>query len=196
MTGKPLHKPADPRRLDLRSLARQGAEVDGRLPLAGLQRLAKSVEPAVEGAAEGVTGGEDVAWSARGELRPVKGAEAQVWLHLAAQAQVRLVCQRCLTPLTEPLAVARSFLFVPDEEEATRLDEEMNDDVLVLPRFFDVLELLEDELILALPIVPRHEVCPDGLPLRADDSAADEAENVAPHPFAALAALKKPPRPN
>ena len=51
-----------------------------------------------------------------------------------------------------------------------------------------VPELIEDELLLALPLVPRHDVCPAPLP-RAfveDDPATDPADN----PFAALAALK------
>jgi len=188
MPAKPIEPSADPRRLDLRTLARLGAVLEGRLPQAGFQRLSQAVESAAQGA--------EVAWSARGELRPVKGCDPQVWLHLAAQVQVQLVCQRCLQGLTEPLSVARSFLFVPDEEEATRLDEEMEDDVLVLPRFFTVLELLEDELILALPIVPRHEVCPEPLPQPIDDLGLEAADELAPHPFAALAALKKPQRPN
>ena len=54
--------------------------------------------------------------------------------------------------------------------------------------------LIEDELLLALPLVPRHEQCPEPLP-RAfveDDPAIDPADN----PFAVLAALKRGPRPN
>ncbi len=181
-------KPSDERRVDLRLLARQGTELQGQLPQASCLRLAQSVESSGQGA--------DVAWSARGELRAVNGGEPQVWLHLAAQTRVRLVCQRCLKGLDEALTVGRSFLFVPDEDEAQRLDEEIDDDVLVLPRWFDLLELLEDELILALPIVPRHEICPEPLPLPADDLASGDDLEESAHPFAALAALKKPQRPN
>lgn len=96
-----------------------------------------------------------------------------------------------------PLALQaeRSFLFVRDEATAAQLDEELEDDVLVLPRQLDLLELVEDELILALPLVPRHETCPQPLPMSAAD-AGWPAEEAEPHPFAALAALKKPPRPS
>ena len=69
--------------------------------------------------------------------------------------------------------------------EAAQLDEHSEDDVLALPQRLDLHELLEDELILALPIVPRHGVCPQALPL----AAVPEAE-AAPNPFAALAALR------
>ena len=176
----------DPQRLDLRSLARTAVQIEGSLDPSALPRFADSVLP-------GAGAESAVVWSARGELRAVKGGgPAQLWLHLQARTQVRLLCQRCLQPLDQNQAVHRSFLFVADEDEASRLDEEIDEDVLVLPRVFDVLQLLEDELILALPIVPRHEACP--VPLFEPFSVDEEA--VAPHPFAALAALRKPPRPN
>ena len=62
--------------------------------------------------------------------------------------------------------------------------------MLVISRDFDALSLVEDELILALPLVPRHEVCPQALPVDAVDEAF-EAASQRPNPFAALAALKK-----
>lgn len=181
---KSTEKSPDPRRADLRTLARLAGTLGGDLSPQALPRLAESAESVAASR-----------WSAQGELRQVKGGEPQVWLHLQASAPVRLVCQRCLQGVDEVLEVDRSFLFLPDEDEVARLDEELDDDVLLLPRFFDVLELVEDELILALPIVPRHEVCPEPLPLK-DDAGEAETDAEVPHPFAALAALKKPQRPN
>ncbi len=60
--------------------------------------------------------------------------------------------------------------------------------MLALTRALDLRELIEDELLLALPIVPRHEVCP--VPLVAPADAAELVEEK-PNPFAALAALKR-----
>ena len=61
--------------------------------------------------------------------------------------------------------------------------------MLALGPPLDVLELIEDELILALPLVPRHEPhCP--VPLAAPEGAVSAAPEE-PHPFAALAALRK-----
>jgi uncharacterized protein len=187
MSSKHLDKPLDPRRVDLRALVRQAETIEGQQAQFTLSRLALSVDVPEEGS--------EVHWSATGEWRPVSGAEPQIWLHLVANTRVQLLCQRCLQTLHETLEVERSFLFVSEEEEATRLDEELDDDVLVLPRWFNVLELVEDELILALPIVPRHEVCPDPLPMPVDEPEA-ASDSAVEHPFAALAALKKPPRPN
>jgi uncharacterized protein len=90
--------------------------------------------------------------------------------------------------------VARTLRFVPTEEEAARLDEaEEEEDVLALPRALNLHELIEDELILALPLVPRHEQCPEPLPWEPEMPTAPAevpGEEVA-HPFAALARLKQ-----
>lgn len=185
MSKERKERPFDARRLDVRAFSAAAATLQGTLPQAALQRLADSTLALPgDGAAPPVT------WSARGEQRPVAGAEPEVWLQLQAQTHVRLQCQRCLQPLHEALDVARWFRFVATEDEAERLDEESDDDVLVLPRSLDLHELLEDELILALPLVPRHAVCPEPLPTSVGD---DLVEDEAPNPFAALAALKRPP---
>ena len=77
------------------------------------------------------------------------------------------------------------------EDAAAQLDADSEDDVLALTRALDLHELIEDELLLTLPLVPRHEVCPQPLPMvaNADPPSGDEAER--PNPFAALQALKR-----
>jgi uncharacterized protein len=179
--NKPTDGHLDARRLDLQRLADAAAALDGQWPLADLPRLTADAAPA---------GDAQVHWHVTGERRAVAGGSADPWLHLRARTTVRLTCQRCLQPVDEALAVARSFRFVADEAEAERLDElAEEEDVLALPPRgrLDLLPLVEDELILALPLVPRHEVCPEPLPLPEDEPEAAPAE----HPFAALAALKQ-----
>jgi uncharacterized protein len=52
--------------------------------------------------------------------------------------------------------------------------------------------LIEDELLLALPIIARHEVCPQPLPaMVSDDAAAASLQDAPANPFAALARLKR-----
>jgi uncharacterized protein len=178
-------RPFDIRRLDVAAFAADGAFLEGQVGQAALQRLSDSVLPVGDEPAP------PVMWSLQGLQRPVKGGEPEVWLHLEAETHVHLQCQRCLQSVNENLMVDRAFRFVATDDEADRLDEESEDDVLVLSRSLDVLELLEDELILALPLVPRHEVCPESLPMVVgeEDLVAPE---VKPNPFAALAALRKP----
>jgi uncharacterized protein len=103
-----------------------------------------------------------------------------------------LECQRCLQPVDEYLDIARSFLFVHGEDAAAQLDADGEDDVLALTRSLDLRELLEDELLLSLPLVPRHEVCPQPLVAPIDASPLEEK----PNPFAALASLKRSTPPN
>jgi uncharacterized protein len=177
-------KPLDPRRLDLAALAVDNARLVGEWPQAALVRLTDlcmdtDAPPAV------------VSWAAQGQARPVKAGEPEVWLHLQASTTVQLCCQRCLGPAAHELLVDRWLRFVADEVQAEALDADSDDDVLVLERFIDLVDLVEDEFLLGLPVVPRHEVCPQPLPLPKDPAGLPDAES-APHPFAALAALKKP----
>jgi uncharacterized protein len=176
----------DPRRLDVRAFATAGGALGGEWPQSGFERLVGCLL-----ALPGDTGPLPLVWSAAGEQRRDLGAAApQTWLHLNARGSVTLQCQRCLQPMGQPLAVDRWFRFVGDEDEAERLDEEIEDDVLALSHSFDLHALLEDELILALPLVPRHEACPQPLSV---DAGADVVEAAEPSPFAALAALRRTP---
>jgi uncharacterized protein len=63
--------------------------------------------------------------------------------------------------------------------------------VLALPRWLDLHELVEDELLLALPLVPMHGRCPQALPMAVGVEALETAAEAAPRPFAALAGLKR-----
>jgi len=174
----------DPLRLDVAAFAKDAGQLEGHWPLNDLLRLQDAAHPdALPGDAD------KVAWQARGEWRRASGGEGQPWLHVTGSAQMALVCQRCLGQVIEPLNVARSFLFVPGEDAAAQLDADSEDDVLALTRALDLRELIEDELLLALPLVPRHATCPEPLPLAQAPELADDR----PNPFAVLANLKRGP---
>lgn len=173
----------DPRRLDVAAAAAGGAVVTGRVPLSELARLADDAVGQVD---------EPVEWSGRFELRRVQGGASQLWLHLQARARVARECQRCLQPVLLRLDVARDFRFAASEDEAAALDAQSEEDMLVVSRRFDLRELVEDELLLALPIMPRHEQCPAPLAPAAAATTEEAADEISPaHPFAALAALKR-----
>jgi uncharacterized protein len=159
--------------------AREGWRLEGHWPLTGFGRLLEG-----ESQPEGV-----VSWTAQARLRTVRGGAPEVCLHLTANADVTRQCQRCLEPVLLPLRVDRGFVFAPDEASAAQLDEHSEEDVLVLARSLDLHDLVEDELLLALPLVPRHDACPQPLPSGAGPGLGEPAE--AKHPFAGLAALKR-----
>jgi uncharacterized protein len=173
----------DPLRLDVAALAAEGGVIEGRWPGDQLPRLAASTTPPQD------TPPAEVDWRVEGRRVPAAGGEPELWLHLTARVPVWLTCQRCLRPFESPIEIDRPLRFVRGESEAEALDAEMDEDVLALPRALDVRELIEDELLLALPLVPRHETCPSPLNFTADPVEVS-AEPERANPFAALQALK------
>jgi len=169
----------DPRMLNVAQLCHDAGSLAGQWPLVGMKRLRDSLFAQADSVID---------WSASGALLLASSAEPEVWLHLRAEVAVTLQCQRCLQAVMQPLVVDRRLRFVRSEAEAERLDEASDDDVLVLLPRLDLHDVVEDELILALPLVPRHEdACPEPLPMPIDDLPDEEP---APNPFAALAALR------
>lgn len=132
----------------------------------------------------------EVQWRVQGEQQTDASGHAQVWLHLEAGVSLPLTCQRCLGPADIEVAVVRDFRFVETEAQAEAEDEEAEEDVLVLSRDFDLLALVEDELLMELPLVPRHAVCPGDVKLAVQDADFEAASAAKPNPFAALAGLK------
>jgi uncharacterized protein len=171
-----------PQRLNLQALAQDGQPWSEVTPLKDLQRLADEAQDLGPDAV--------VAWQARAELRPQAGAEDQVWLHLTARTSVSLTCQRCMVAVSTALEVDQWYRFVESEEVAMAEDDESEEDLLVMVPQFDLLALLEDELLMALPLVPMHETCPVTPVFSAGDPAV-EAVEAKPNPFAVLSQLKK-----
>ena len=170
-------------RLDVKAFAQAGAKLAGHDSLLKYERLALE--------AKGLHPDLLVDWQAEGELRTALGGMSQVWLRLKVRASFPMECQRCLTPVDIPLEVDRAFRFVADEATAEALDDESEEDLLAMSREFDLRELIEDELLMALPVVPKHDECPTAVPLASSDDDFEEASAVKPNPFAALAGLRK-----
>ncbi len=174
----------NPLRLDVEAFAEADAELAGTWPLTELPRLAES------GSAEAPPRPEDrVEWAVRGSCRRRAGAPPEWRIDLQARTHLRFDCQRCLLPVEVLVEAARPLRFVTGEAEAAALDADSDEDVLALSRALDLRELVEDELLLSLPLVPRHEACP-AEPQPRPQPAVDDGP-ARPHPFAALAALKK-----
>ena len=111
-------------------------------------------------------------------------------IHLRVQAELPLTCQRCMDVVATPIDIDRHFVFVPDEDTAASLDDESEDDVLEMSTDFNLLGLIEDEVLMAMPLVPSHESCPAGVLHSVQTDDFEETAEEKPHPFAALAALK------
>lgn len=181
-------------RLDVAGLAQANGYFKGQDLLSKYERL-RQESCRIEA---DLTAVESVFWQADGEWLEAAGELAkvkpQVWLHLAAQAHVPQTCQRCLGEVSTFLEVERSYRFVADEETAEAEDDECEEDLLAISREFNLLALIEDELLMALPQVPMHDSCPVQPKMTvADADFEGDAAAVGtgkPNPFAALAALK------
>jgi uncharacterized protein len=176
-----MHRRAvdDPTRLDVVALASAGGRLEGEWPQQALPRLCQDALPGAS---------PPVLWAAQGRLRRVSAGDPQIRLHLQARTTLQMSCQRCLQPVAVPLDVDTELRFVNDEAAAEKLDEDSEEDVLALPGALDLRSLIEDELILALPLVPRHDSCPQPLPMSAgEDALRDAAE--AERAFAGLSSL-------
>jgi uncharacterized protein len=176
-----------PDRLDVEAFAKAGARIEVTQSLQTMPRLREGLHAPADG------GIDPVAWSAEGLWSRAMGdAQPRARIRLLARPTVWLTCQRCLQPVAVPLSVDRTLCFVDGEDEAARLDEDRDDeDVLALSRAVDLRALVEDELIMALPLVPRHEACPQQLPWSAEAEPQESAADRQAHPFAALEALKR-----
>ncbi|WP_200329440.1 YceD family protein [Thiocystis violacea] len=107
-----------------------------------------------------------------------------------------LVCQRCLGEVRIDVDASLALVLLKTEASASDLQPEL-ESLVVGDQPLRVLDLIEDELLLAIPAIPRHD---DGqcqtLPgvVREESAGSVEAEATAaaerPNPFAVLGALK------
>lgn len=104
------------------------------------------------------------------------------------RTDVTLICQRCLQPMVWTVDAEVNLGVVASEQGAEQLPE-VYDPLLVGDDPVSLAELVEDEILLALPVFPRHE--PAACEAAVGDTREDEASPAdKPNPFAVLARLK------
>lgn len=85
------------------------------------------------------------------------GAGKRPALHLQIEGGLSLICQRCLEGFTFRLNVDETLLLARNENElAAWEDADPLCEGLVAEPQLDVLGLVEDAILLALPMVPKH----------------------------------------
>lgn len=177
--------------IDALGFARSGSFLQGREPMARFARFCdvQAGDSQTGQAQESRPGDSWVQWSLQGEST----VAGRYFLHITAQAAPVLECQRCLEPFVCTISADNQVEVVrsPDALAADDQDEADSVERIVGSKRFDVLGFVEDELILAMPYVPKHEVCPPkGVALaQQEDDAQRKAERQSP--FAVLEQLKK-----
>jgi len=110
----------------------------------------------------------------------VRGADERLGLAVELSGQLQLICQRCLGPVDLPLAVSNELELAESLEEIEAADDDT--DRVLASRSMDVAVLVEDEAILALPMVAAHDRCETWI---ARGAGAQQS------PFGGLAALRE-----
>lgn len=159
-------------------LARQQKSTEGELRLSALPRLQEALQAlgVVDVAALNAL---RVRYQLQG-LQPRFFSETALpMLSLGVQAELPLVCQRCFAPLPQVLDLEFEFALCDEPPEALLEDEQV--DWLEEEAETTIESLVEDELLMALPIAVMHEESCVSL----QQSAGEK-----PNPFAALKQLK------
>jgi uncharacterized protein len=152
--------------------ARNGESLNGSVAVANLSRL------------------QDLLSSSSGMLEYAltgkRGENDKLFLVCTVKGMLQLRCQRCLEALAYPIDLNSELELVKDEEvlPAVVNEDELTDAIKVDPNL-DVLALVEDEVLLGLPMAPAHASgdCKAG-------GIFGQAETDKPNAFSALAALK------
>jgi uncharacterized protein len=123
--------------------ARAAMEQRGRVGIEQMSRLAR-MQCLTEGLEYRLSGG--------------RASNGRPCLRVSVRGEVCLPCQRCLGPVPLAIAVDSELQLAESVREIAGADDDI--DRVLASRSMDVGQLVEDEVILALPMVPRHEACP------------------------------------
>lgn len=157
--------------IDSLDFARNGSEISGVVPVAEMPRLLDELENSLGKLNYTVRGGVD--------------SRSAPLLDISIAGQCQLRCQRCLSAMDYQIRL-NVRLILRDQAGLDALGDDEDDcDSILAEAQLDVLNLLEEEVLLSLPIAPRHD---DAGACQAADgkNGLREAKN----PFAVLAKLK------
>ena len=155
--------------IDSGEFAREGLSLSGEIALRDLQRVLGSVQSDTGVIRYALQGGVD-------KLQ-------RRYLRLSVTGEVSLLCQRCMLPFVFAIdsdSLLTLFNSEADIDAASEQDETLEG--ILASREQSVVDLIEDEILLALPLAPKHDVC-------AAEGKTGGADGK-PNPFAVLQQLK------
>lgn len=166
-----------PTHIDPRKLALQGYHLEGEVSMDGLPRLATSVLRICGPVLASVQFGLDET-----KARIVRGS---------ARALVEVICQRCLDPVQVNLDAEFALQIIKSEEQEKRVAKNY-EPWIVAERIANLSQMLEDEILLALPLVNYHELgkC-TGDTFQPKSDLVGKNSGSDSNPFEILAQLKR-----
>ncbi len=167
-----------PRQVDPRKFAQKGIALSGKIEVSDLPRVAEAV---IESDSEVTV-----------DLEFGIDSEGRKTLSGSAQAKLQVICQRCLEPLALELESQLAVAVVWDEEQATNLPKSL-DPWILEEGVADLYEIIEEEILLNLPMVSYHEeACVDQSAFTSGEESTIPEEK--PNPFKVLEQLKGSPK--
>ena len=166
-------------RFDPLRLASQASELSGELESTRMPRLS-----------DVITGPSTVHWT----VRAGRDEARRLVLTGTVRADVESNCQRCMEPVSLPLRSEISLAVVSDEDSARGLPASLDPVFTDDNGEIDLVELLEDELLLAMPAVPLHENiadCGERASIMRVEAPEEFDSAEKENPFAVLKKLKQ-----
>lgn len=154
----PLMSKGLPETIDPVAYVDKGRSIEGECPLTHLERLQDAVVDPVGSVRF------RLAFGREGSVAAIRGS---------LKAELILQCQSCLGPMRFPVESVFALGLVASIDEANRLPEPFEPLLLDGDGSLRVLDVIEDEILLALPQVPRHPAC------GSEDAAGGSAEPAA-----------------
>jgi len=149
----------NPRMFDVFTFTRKQQQASGEVLVQDLPRILNEVTP------NKLPHPPSLCWTVTGATRQELAAGGKMvltsYLRLELQGALWLECQRCLEPYEEQLTIDVWYRIVENSAQADAIPiNEEQADVIVGSRQFDLIDLIDEELLLSLPLVPKHSVCP------------------------------------
>ena len=157
----------------------------GFLSISDLPRVAEEVST--------VQTGDGFNWDIQTHFEHSPGSEPHQIMELAIKGRLHLTCQRCLQGCAVDLDEKCRFIFLATESQADDYPlEDEEQEPLVASQQFNLLETIEDEILLSIPLIPKH---PEGFcePHASvfGEGDGDEALAERENPFNVLKNMKK-----
>lgn len=155
-----------PARFNPDLVARDGTRYEVTVPISRFERLS------------GILASDDGAVSASATFSRRK---SHIFVAGRLRADWPLVCQRCLKPMIVPIDEPYELVFVDSEGAARELPKALDPVLLDDSGQIRLVDLLEDELMLHVPAIPKHEESADCVHVErsfgdVDAALAEEAE--------------------
>jgi uncharacterized protein len=159
-------------RIDALQLAREGRRLEGEIAVSAMQRLHDIVS--------------ETSGSVRYCIKGLTDAKREPVLDVTVEARLALMCQRCLEPVAYDLRRTSRFVLTESERDLPDIaDEDPETETLPADALADVEDLVEQEVLLGLPLAPMH---PEG---GCEGDVSKRASGERQSPFMVLEQLKR-----